>query len=625
MALLNNDFSAQDLKNMNTKQLQVLASELRHILIATVSKNGGHLAPNLGVVELTIAIHRVFDTTIDKLVFDVGHQCYVHKLLTGRSSEFHTLRQHQGISGFPRCDESIHDAFGTGHSSTSIAAAVGMAITRDLSAEKYLVAALIGDGAMTGGMAFEALNHAGHLGKDLMVILNDNEMSICKNVGGLSRYLCRIRTDPVYSKSKEEFGNLLNRLPIGKQVLRVAERLKGSVKYLVVPGMFFEELGFTYLGPVDGHNIMDITDVLNQAQAVGGPVLVHVITQKGKGYPPAEKNPDKFHGIGPFDIESGAVPKKNGAPTYTEVFSDTLVKLAKENSKILAITAAMAGGTGLAKFSELYPHRFFDVGIAEQHAVTMAAGMAVNGYKPVVAIYSTFMQRACDQVLHDVCIQNLPVVFAIDRAGIVGDDGATHQGVFDITLLRSLPNITIMAPKDENELQQMLKTAFDQSGPCVIRYPRGAGVGCQRDDDLKSIPVAKAEVLCTGKDIVLIAIGNMVAIAEQAALELAVLGVQATVINARFIKPLDAAGIIEHVTATGRVITIEEHVLAGGFGSAVLEVLESKNLNKIKVTRLGIADQFVEHGQTSIMYQKYGLTVENVVQQALDMVEIDAC
>ncbi len=620
MTLLNNIHQPKDVRKLNHKELNTLAGELRQTIIETVAKNGGHLAPNLGTVELTLALHRVFDTTKDKIIFDVGHQCYAHKLLTGRRDEFSTLRRHQGVSGFPRCSESIHDAFGTGHSSTSISAALGMAVARDLSKNDYSVIAVIGDGAMTGGMAFEALNHAGHLGTDLIVVLNDNEMSIGENVGGLSKYLTRIRTDPKYTRGKDEIENLLNKLPIGKQVLKVAERLKDSFKYLVVPGMLFEELGFTYLGPIDGHNIEDITAVLKQAKAVKGPVLIHVITTKGKGYHPAEENPDKFHGVGPFDIVSGEVIKSSGPPTYTSVFSDTLIKLAEKDDKILAITAAMASGTGLAKFASVYPKRFFDVGIAEQHAVTLAAGMAVSGYKPVVAIYSTFMQRAYDQVLHDVCLQNLPVVFAIDRAGIVGDDGATHQGVFDISFLRSIPNITIMAPKDENELQHMLKTAVELNAPCAVRYPRGAGIGAAMDDNLLALPVGQAEVLRRGGDLTLLGIGSTVNTAQKAAEELAMLGVQTTVINARFVKPLDEETICHYASQTGKLVILEEHVLAGGFGSAVLELLEAKGLNNaVKVTRIGIPDVFVEHGHASIMREIYNLTVNGAVTKALNL------
>ena len=623
LTLLKN-INSSKLKFFNENQLKILAKELRSLLINTVSKTGGHLAPSLGVIELTIAIHKVFDTAVDRVIFDVGHQCYAHKILTGRADEFHTLRQYKGISGFPKRDESIHDAFGTGHSSTSISAALGMALARDLSKEKYSVVALIGDGALTGGMSFEALNHAGHLGKDLIVVLNDNEMSICKNVGGLSKYLCRIRTDPMYSKSKEEIELLLSKLPIGKQALQAASVLKGGVKYLLVPGMFFEELGFKYLGPVDGHNIMEIVDALRQAKIAGGPVLVHVITKKGKGYRIAEQNPDKFHGIGPFDVKTGEPIKRKNVPTYTDVFGDALVKLAAENNKIIAITAAMTSGTGLKRFAGLYPDRFFDVGIAEQHAVTMAAGMACQGYKPVVAIYSTFLQRAYDQVLHDVCIQKLPVVFAIDRAGIVGDDGATHQGVFDISFLRHIPNIVIMAPKDENELRHMLKTAVEYDGPCALRYPRGEGLGCKIDDEMSVLKIGKSEVLNDHPDkvpdVVLIAVGNMVWVAKEASLKLAGENIHAVVINARFIKPLDEDCIIEYAKKSGKVITIEEHVLAGGFGSAVLELLADRKLNDVEVMRIGIPDEFVEHGKPDILRRKYGLTVDNIVDKVKDMV-----
>jgi len=533
------------------------------------------------------------------------------------------LRQYQGISGFPKREESQHDAFGTGHSSTSISAALGIALARDLRREKYSVVALIGDGALTGGMSFEALNHAGHLRKDLIIILNDNEMSICKNVGGLSKYLYRLRTDPRYSKGKEEMEFLLNKLPIGRQVWQAAERLKEGVKCILVPGMFFEELGFKYLGPINGHNIMEIVEVLNQAKTVGGPVLVHIITKKGKGYRIAEQNPDKFHGIGSFDISTGQILKEKTL-TYTDVFSDTVLKLAAENDKIVAITAAMTVGTGLKKFSSLYPDRFFDVGIAEQHAVTMAAGMASKGCKPVVAIYSTFLQRAYDQILHDVCIQKLPVVFAIDRAGIVGDDGATHQGLFDISFLRHIPNMVIMAPKDENELRHMLKTAVDHNKPVAVRYPRGEGTGCKIDDDMITLEIGRAEVLNghhdKEPDIVLLAIGNMVLVAEEAYLKLAEKGINSVVINARFIKPLDESCIIEYAKKAGRVITVEEHVLAGGFGSAVLELLADKKLSGVQVVRIGIPDGFVEHGKPEILREKYGLTADNIVKKTEEMV-----
>jgi len=501
LSLLKEVDSPQDLKRMSSLSLEKLAGEIRRKLIEVVSRNGGHLAPNLGIVELTLALHYVFNSPDDKIIWDVGHQCYVHKLITGRGEKFNTLRTFGGISGFPKREESLHDPFGTGHSSTSISAALGFALARDLLGEQHSVIAVIGDGAMSGGLSFEALNHAGHLQKDLIVILNDNEMSIDRNIGALADYLSRLRTDPKYSKGKSEIEQLLRRIPvIGPRVFKMAERLKDSFKYLVVPGMFFEELGFTYLGPIDGHNLRVLINILHRAKATRGPVLVHVITKKGKGYCPAEMNSDKFHGLGPFDINTGEVVSDNNIPSYTEVFGRTMVKLGQENSKIVAITAAMCLGTGLSLFAWRFPQRFFDVGIAEGHAVTLAAGLAARGFKPVVAIYSTFLQRAYDQVLHDVCIQNLPVVFALDRAGIVGEDGATHHGLFDISYLRLIPNMVIMAPKDENELQHMLKTAIDYNGPCAVRYPRGNGTGCSLDEKPVALQVGCAEVLQEGQD-----------------------------------------------------------------------------------------------------------------------------
>jgi len=616
-SLLEKVNSPQDLRSFEFAELEELAGEIRKKLVETVSRTGGHLAPNLGVVELSIALHRVFCTPQDKIVWDVGHQCYVHKLLTGRREKFDTLRQLGGISGFPLPGESPHDAFGTGHSSTSISAALGMAAARDLRGEKYYVIAVIGDGAMTGGMAYEALNHAGHLKKDLIVILNDNEMSIAQNVGAMSGYLTRLRTDPVYSRGKEEIEQFLRKLPIGSTLLRIGEKFKDSLKYLVVPGMIFEELGFTYLGPVDGHNIKDLCNILDKAKSLKGPVLIHVLTKKGKGYAPAEKNPDRFHGTGAFDVQTGRPVTKSSAPTYTEVFGNTLVKLASADKRLVAVTAAMTSGTGLENFARLYPDRFFDVGIAEQHAVTMAAGMAKAGLRPVVAIYSTFLQRAYDQIIHDVCLQNLPVKFAIDRAGIVGEDGATHHGLFDLSFLRSVPNMVVMAPKDENELQHMLATAFYYEGPAAVRYPRGSGTGCQLDADIRELPVGKAEVLRDGTDVVLLAAGNTVAIAEAAARQLFSLGISAAVINARFIKPLDEECILYYAGLTGKVVTVEENVLQGGFGSAVLELLAARGLTGIKVHCLGINDMFVEHGKPAQLREKLKLTAEHVAEVVL--------
>ncbi|HOV78795.1 MAG TPA: 1-deoxy-D-xylulose-5-phosphate synthase [Bacillota bacterium] len=612
--LLSKVRNSQDIRSLNFAQLNELAAEIRQELVEVVSKTGGHLSPNLGVVELTLALHRVFNSPVDKIIWDVGHQSYVHKLLTERRGMFGTLRQLGGLSGFPRPSESVHDAFGTGHSSTSISAALGMAVARDLKGENFSVVAVIGDGAMTGGMAYEALNHAGHLKKDIIVVLNDNEMSIAQNVGAMSGYLTRLRTDPMYAKGKEEVEQLLKKLPIGSKLLRLGERLKDSLKYLVVPGIIFEELGFTYLGPVDGHDIKSVVTVLHQARSKKGPVLVHVLTKKGKGYPPAESNPDRFHGVGAFNVENGEVMKSGSVPSYTEIFGRAIVRLAQENDRIIAITAAMPGGTGLTDFSRICPDRFFDVGIAEQHAVTLAAGMAAGGFHPVVAIYSTFLQRAYDQILHDVCLQNLPVTFAIDRAGIVGDDGATHHGLFDISYLRHIPNMVVMAPKDENELQHMLATAVNHCGPVSIRYPRGAGTGCKLDDRFKFLPIGRAEVISEGDDAVLIAVGSMVGPAEEAARILSGGGIDVTVINARFIKPLDEKCIAYYVERTKRVFTVEENVLQGGFGSAVIELIAAKGLKCAEIECFGIPNDFVEHGSRALLMEKYGLQAEQLAR-----------
>jgi len=606
--------SPRDIRMLTFPQLHDLAKEIREYVIETVAKTGGHLAPNLGVVELTLGLHRVFNSPVDKIVWDVGHQSYIHKIITGRREEFGTLRQFGGISGFSNPQESNHDSFGTGHSSTSVSAALGLAVARDLEGENYSVVAVIGDGAMTGGMAFEALNNAGHLKKDLIVVLNDNEMSIAQNVGAMSGYLTRLRTDPMYSRSKEGVEQLLRKIPIGSTLLRLGERVKDSLKHLVVPGMLFEEMGFIYLGPVDGHDLKAVTSVLQRAKSTKGPVLLHVLTKKGKGYRPAENNPDRFHGVGAFDVKSGNVIKESDVPSYTEVFGRTMTKLAQQDQNLVAITAAMPGGTGLGNFARLYPKRFFDVGIAEQHAVTMAAGIASGGYHPVVTIYSTFLQRAFDQILHDVCLQKLPVTFAVDRAGIVGEDGATHHGLFDFPYLRPIPNMMIMAPKDENELQHMLATAVQHKGPAAVRYPRGAGSGCKLDEGLKIIPIGRAEVLKEGADVALVAVGSMVRLAEETAEVLASRGIRATVINARFVKPLDEDCIIKYAERTKRIFTIEEHVLNGGFGSAVLELLSSRGLKNIKVQCLGIPDSFVEHGSPAILKARYGLSVEQVVR-----------
>lgn len=616
MGLLEKIHEPKDLRALDLTELNILAQEIRQEMIKVVSKNGGHLAPNLGVVELTLALHRIFNSPQDKIVWDVGHQTYVHKLLTGRLKQFKTIRQYKGLSGFPKRGESPHDSFETGHSSTSISAAVGFAKARDVLREKHHVIAVIGDGAMTGGMAYEALNHAGHSETNVIVVLNDNEMSISPNVGAMSTYLNRLRTDPLYDKRKEYLEYLLKRIPgIGTQVAKLAAKAKDSVKYFLVPGMLFEELGFTYLGPIDGHDLALVEQVLDQAKKKKGPVLVHVVTCKGKGYKPAEENPDVFHGIGPFDPETGKVTKKPAPPTYTAVFGETLCRLAEENSKIVAITAAMPSGTGLTEFAKEFPERFFDVGIAEQHAVTFAAGLAFGGLKPVVAIYSTFYQRAYDQVLHDVCLQGANVVLAIDRAGIVGDDGPTHHGVFDISFFRIIPNLVLMAPKDENELRHMLYTAINYDGPVALRYPRSVGQGVAQDKELREIPIGKAEVLRDGKDVTLIGIGPMVNTCLNAAQELNHRGVSAAVINLRYINPLDRKLLLHYAQLTKKIITIEDHSLKGGMGSAILEFLEEEGIKGVTVERLGYPG-FVDQGSIPQLLSVYGLSTKGIVQAA---------
>lgn len=619
--ILKNISCPQDLKILSIAELEQLAKEIRAKLLETVSFTGGHLAPSLGVVELTLAIHSVYNSPSDKIVWDVGHQCYVHKIITGRCGDFHTLRQYGGISGFPKRQESEHDHFNTGHSSTSISAALGMALARDQKAQKNSVVAVIGDGALTGGMAFEALNYAGDLKLDLTVILNDNKMSIAGNVGAMSGYLTRLRTDPKYEKGKEEIENILKRLPkIGSTVVRLADKLKDAFKYLVVPGMLFEELGYTYLGPVDGHNISAVQQVLKSAKSTKGPVLIHVITTKGKGYGPAESNPNTFHGTGPFELQSGKSLKKQSIPSYTEVFGRTLVELARNDNRIIAITAAMPDGTGLNYFAKEFPHRYFDVGIAEQNAITMAAGLATQGFIPIVAAYSTFLQRAYDQIIHDVCLQKLPVILAIDRAGIVGEDGETHHGLFDISFLRNIPNLLFMAPKDEAELQQMLVTAIKSGGPAAIRYPRGSGIGVPLQKNIEPLEIGSGEILTKGKHLTIVAVGPHVYTALNAADLLQKQGLSCTVINPRFIKPLDGSLIIESIKQTKRLITVEENFTAGGFGSSILELLAEYNINNIEVRNIGVKDNFITHGSPSILRQQIGLTPEGIVEAASSMV-----
>lgn len=615
--------SPADVKALSLDELKQLAEEIRQFLISVISKTGGHLAPNLGVVELSLALHRVFSTPEDKIVFDVGHQSYIHKIITGRREQFPTLRQYGGLSGFPKRSESEHDAFGTGHSSTSISAALGMAVARDLQGKDYNVVAVIGDGSMTGGMAFEALNNAGTLHKKMIVVLNDNEMSISKNVGAMSEYLYQLRTGETYNKIKHDIEGWLKNMEFGTDVLKAIRRLKGSVKYLMVPTSIFEELGFTYLGPVDGHDLQGLTEVLQAAKKIDGPVLVHVLTKKGKGYKPAEESPNKFHGTGPFEIATGKKIANPNAPiTYTEVFGKTLTELANEDKEIIGITAAMPDGTGMSTFAKAHPERFFDVGIAEQHAVTSAAGAAAAGMKPVAAIYSTFLQRAYDSVLHDICMQKLHVTLCLDRAGLVGDDGYTHHGVFDYAYLRSMPEMTIMAPKDENELRHMLKTAVDYDGPVSVRYPRGSGVGVEINEPMHSLPIGKAEVLREGKDVCLWAIGSMVQSALQVAAKLAEQGISAGVVNMRFAKPLDKELLLAHAAQYGKIVTLEEGALQGGVCSAVLETLnEAQILQQCRVLTLGIPDEFVLHGDKKLLMKDLGLDVDAIVAKTIAMVK----
>ena len=610
------------LKGLSLKELDQLAGELRARIIEVCAANGGHLAPSLGVVELTIALHRVFESPKDKFVWDVGHQAYAHKLLTGRNATFDTLRTLGGISGFPKRAESVHDVFDVGHSSTSISAALGLGVARDLSERNNKVLAVIGDGSMTGGIAFEALNHAGHLNKDLVVILNDNEMSISENVGALSNLLSRTITSEFVHKAKKELEAFLEKVPrFGQSALQIAKRAEESLKGLFTPGMLFEAFGFEYIGPIDGHNIPQLLETLENVKRFDDAVLIHVLTKKGKGYPAAEANPSLFHGVGPFDVATGKVLKGKGGPaSYTGIFGETMKKLAAENDKIVAVTAAMPDGTGLTPFGKEYPDRFFDVGIAEQHAVTFAAGLAAEGFRPVVALYSSFLQRGFDQVAHDVCLQDLPVLFAIDRAGVVGSDGPTHHGVFDISYLRVLPGLTIMAPKDENELQHMLNTGLQLPGPSAVRYPRGAGCGVPIEQILKQLPVGKGELLREGKNGALLAVGTMVQPALQAAELLAHEGIELAVMNVRFVKPMDRQLILS-LAATGRLITLEENAVQGGFGSSVLELLEEEGITGVSVTRLGYPDRFVEQGEQAELKALYGLDTAGIVKAVMKGVE----
>lgn len=615
--------SPSHIKNMTLSELEELAQNIRNFLIEKLSKTGGHLGPNLGVVELTIALHYCFDSPKDKIIWDVGHQAYVHKILTGRAHRFDTLRQYKGLSGFPKREESVHDVWETGHSSTSLSAAMGMATARDLKGTDEYIIAVIGDGALTGGMALEALNHIGHEQKDLIVILNDNEMSIARNVGALHNVLGRLRTAGKYQKAKEELEILLKKIPaFGGKLAATAERLKDSLKYLLVSGMFFEELGFTYFGPVNGHDFNDLLENMKYAKKTKGPVLVHVLTKKGKGYAPAENDEEGlWHGLGPYKIESGEVLKKPGPPSYSSIFGRTLRRIARDDKRIVAITAAMPGGTGLDIFAEEFPERMIDVGIAEQHAATLAGGLAIEGLKPVFAVYSTFLQRAYDQVVHDICRQNLNVVFAIDRAGLVGADGETHQGVFDIAFLRHIPNIVILHPKDENELQHMIYTAIQYNeGPIAVRYPRGNGVGVKMDDELKIIPIGTWQVLEEGTDICILTFGTMIPVAFEARKILQLQGISVKIVNARSIKPMDEKMLHDIAKSKMPILTLEEASLHGSFGSAVLEFIHDHKYHDTIIERMGIPDRFITHGSVSELLEEIGLTASGVVKQIQMMI-----
>ncbi|WP_217556170.1 1-deoxy-D-xylulose-5-phosphate synthase [Paenibacillus sp. GbtcB18] len=615
--LLDHINQPEDLKRLSTAELEQLAEEIRQFLVEKLSASGGHLSSNLGIVELTIALHTLYDSPRDKFIFDVGHQAYVHKILTGRKDRFDTLRKYKGMCGFIKRAESDHDVWEAGHSSTSLSAAMGMAMARDLKGEDFRVFAVIGDGAMTGGMALEAMNHIGHEKKNLTVILNDNEMSIAPNVGAIHNYLSKIRSDKHYRKAKEEVESLLKKIPaIGGTLAKTAEKVKDSLKYLLVSGVWFEELGFNYIGPVDGHNLPLLLETLKQSEKVEGPVLIHVITTKGKGYSPAEMDSHKWHGASPYKIESGQFLKAVGNPMYTEVFGNTLIEFAEKDERIVAVTPAMPGGSGLMNFAARFPERMIDVGIAEQHAATLCAGMAAEGMKPVFAVYSTFLQRAYDQVVHDICRPKLNVMFAIDRAGFVGPDGETHQGVYDIAFLRSLPNMVLMMPKDENELRRMMRTGIDYNeGPIAVRYARINGLGIPMDENPQPIPIGTWETLTEGETMAVLAVGPMNQIALEAADMLRKEGINLRVINARFIKPMDEAMLLQLAKEHMPIITMEEGSEQGGFGSAVLEFYAKQGIEGMRVRTMGVPDYFVEHGSIKEQRQEVGLTAEHLITQ----------
>ena len=607
----------EDLKCLKDEEKITLATEIREKIIDTVSETGGHLASNLGIVELTIAIHSIFNTPIDKVIWDVGHQTYVHKILTGRKNKMDSLRKLNGIAGFPKTTESVYDNFNTGHSSTSISVGLGMARARDIKGENYKILSVIGDGALTGGMALEALNDVGSSNTNMIVILNDNEMSISKNVGGISMMLSKLRTKSVYVNASVKGKRIINKIPfIGKKVVKFVQNTKRGIKQLVIPKMYFEDIGFRYLGPVDGHNIEKLEDIFKICKEQEGPILVHVLTKKGKGYKPAEVNADKFHSISRFNKETGEKLSK-GKKDYSKVFGDSLVKLAKDNKKIIAITAAMKDGTGLTDFAKKYPNRFFDVGIAEQHAVGMAAGMAKCGMIPVVPLYSSFIQRAYDQLIHDVAIQNLPVIICADRAGIVGNDGETHQGLLDMAFTNTIPNFTVMAPKDFNELEKMMEFSVELKKPVLLRYPRGGESICFESNS--SIVYGKAEVLENGSDVTIIAIGKMVARAKEVADKLKDDGINATVINSRFLKPFDEKTVLDNLSNV--IVTIEDGTIIGGLGSRVEELLFTNRINK-KLEKIAYPDEFIKHGSVDEIEAKYGLDTKSIVTRIKDSLQI---
>jgi 1-deoxy-D-xylulose-5-phosphate synthase len=627
---LNQIDSPNDLKNIPIENLKDLAEEIREKIITVVSKNGGHLAPSLGVVELTLALHWVFNSPKDKIIWDVGHQSYAHKLLTGRKDKFETLRKYEGISGFPKRSESEHDIFNVGHASTSISAALGMACARDQKKENFSIIAVVGDGALTGGLSFEGLNNSGALGKNLIVILNDNKMSISRNVGAMSRYLTDLLTDEKYNKLKAEVWEMVGRFKRRDKIRAAVAKVEEGIKGFLVPGILFEKLGFRYFGPLDGHDIAGLIRTLEHLKTLNGPILLHILTKKGKGYKFAEEDAPRFHGIGAFDKITGNSNGQAGKTAYTDVFGNTVVELAQNDEKIVAITAAMTLGTGLADFAQLFPERFYDVGIAEQHGATFACGLASQGLKPIFAVYSTFLQRAFDQMIHDIALQNLPVILAIDRAGLVGEDGPTHHGTFDLSYLRQIPNWVVMAPKDGNELKNMLYTAVRwQNGPVAIRYPRGpipdlhtCGEPVESKEDFTQIEMGSWERLGEGKDLAILAVGSMVYPALEASEQLGKDGINVEVVNARFVKPLDEGMLLSILKGFNKIITIEENVLLGGFGSAILEFAETHSINNVIVKRMGIPDKFIQHGPRKKLLSILGLDKDGIGKMVKNVLKL---